>query len=833
MEWNYKKLAELIAFNRRNFIKLVIGGAVGIHVSPLPWKLMDDIAIWTQNFPWLTVPPEGEFIQESSVCRLCPGGCGIQVRKVDERPVKIEGRTDYPVNPGGLCPLGAGGLQLLYNENVRFPGPMKRVGPRGAGIFVSIPWDEALTLLQAKVAGLRLKGRPEALAAVDGNPPRSSMSLLIQRFMEAVGSPNYTRMPGIEDTYAMVNRLMQGTEGPMAYDLENSDFVLSFGCGLIEGWGAPGRMIHAWGLWHEAPLKGKVKIVQIEARASNTASKADQWIAVAPGTEAALALGLAHVIIKERLYDRDFVNDQCFGFEDWTEANGKNHVGFRRLVMEKYSPGSVAAITGLDANTITSLARDFAKAEAPIALSGKGKGELNGSLFECMAVHCLNALVGNINKPGGVMVHDPLPLSPLPEMKKDGIAREGLARPRLDQAGSRRFPFSHSLISNMGEAIDASDRSPVDILLVFSANPAHNLPDGGTFQNAMQKIPFIVSFSPYRDETANMADLILPDHNELEKTDDVVWPAGLQYPLYGLSKPVLDPLYDTRHSGDVIIELAGIMGDPVESAFPWGNYEEYLQDRARGLYDADGGLTGFEEAPPPWKAYGSRAPVKSNYTSFNEMWEQIQDGGLWYHPNHRVGSWDGIFKTPTGKFEFFCTRIELAAKDLAQGGPVDGALKKMGIRAQGDEAFMPHYESATPAEGSGRYPLLMMPYAIINLSSGRFPNPPYLNKTLLDDQLLKKDSFVEINPQTAAQYGLKQGDRVAVQSPGGRLEVRVDLFDGAMPGVVFFPLGFGHTAYDAFDQGKGVNPNEIIQGGVDPLSGQTAWWTTRVRLSKL
>ena len=831
MDLTYKKLAELIAFNRRNFIKLVLGGAVGIHISPLPWKLIDDMAIFTQNFPWLTVPAEGEFVHENSVCRLCPGGCGIQVRKVDERPVKIEGRTDYPVNPGGICPMGAGGLQLLYNENVRFTSPMKRVGPRGSGKFLSISWDEALTLLQARMAGLRLQGRPEAVAAVDGNPARSSMSLLIQRFMEALGSPNYTRMPGVEDTSAIMTRLMQGTEGPVAYDLENSDFVLSFGCGLIEGWGAPGRMIHAWGLWHEAPMKGKVKIVQVEARASNSASKADQWVAVAPGTEAALALGLAHVIIKERLYDRDFVNGQSFGFEDWI-SNGKNNLGFRQLVMEKYSPGNVATITGLDSNAITTLARSFAKAKTPIALWGKGKGDLNGSLFEFMAVHCLNALVGNINKPGGVVVHNPLPLSPLPEWEKDTIAREGLAKSRLDQAGSAAFPFSQSLIANMGEAIVSSEQSPVDTLLVFSANPAHNLPDGGTFRNALQKIPFIVSFSPYRDETAYMADLILPDHNDLEKMDDIVWPRGLQYPLYGLSKPVLDPLYDTRHSGDVIIQLAGIMGGSIESAFPWENYEEYLMVRAKGLYEAEGGLTGFDEAPPPWKDYGGRARVKSNYTSFNDMWDQIKSGGIWYHPNHRFGGWDGLFKTPTGKFEFFCTRIELAAKELAGGGPMDAALKKMGIHAEGDEAFMPHYEPAPSEEGEKNYPLLMMPYGIINLSTGPVPNPPYMNKTLLDHQLLKKDSFVEINPQTAAQYGLKEGDQVIVQSAKGQLKVRVDLFDGAMPGVVFFPMGFGHTAYDAFEQGKGVNPNEIIHGGTDPLSGETIWWTTRVKLLK-
>jgi anaerobic selenocysteine-containing dehydrogenase len=117
MAFSIKDLFARIEFNRRNFVKLMVGGAAGIHLTPLPWKLMDDIAIWTQNWPWVPVPPVGEFSHERSVCRLCPGACGIEVRKVDNRPVKIEGRTDYPVNPGGICPLGAGGLQPLHRPH--------------------------------------------------------------------------------------------------------------------------------------------------------------------------------------------------------------------------------------------------------------------------------------------------------------------------------------------------------------------------------------------------------------------------------------------------------------------------------------------------------------------------------------------------------------------------------------------------------------------------------------------------------------------------------------------------------------------------------------------
>ena len=233
---------------RRNFIQFLVGGVAGLHITPIPWKLTDDMAIWTQNWPWVPVPPVGEFTHEKSVCSLCPGACGIEVRKVDERAVKIEGRTDYPVNPGGICPVGMGGLQLLYNESIRFTSPMKRVGPRGSGEFKDISWDEAIKELSGRLSALRKNGRPEAIAAVDGNPMRSTMALMIERLLSAVGSPNYVRVPCAEDTHQTANALMQGTQGPMAYDLENADYILSFGSGLLEGWGAPGRVLNAWGL---------------------------------------------------------------------------------------------------------------------------------------------------------------------------------------------------------------------------------------------------------------------------------------------------------------------------------------------------------------------------------------------------------------------------------------------------------------------------------------------------------------------------------------------------------------------------------------------------------
>jgi anaerobic selenocysteine-containing dehydrogenase len=157
--------------------------------------------------------------------------------------------------------------------------------------------------------------------------------------------------------------------------------------------------------------------------------------------------------------------------------------------------------------------------------------------------------------------------------------------------------------------------------------------------------------------------------------------------------------------------------------------------------------------------------------------------------------------------------------------------KILGIKASGDEICMPHFENISLEEDKS-FPLRMYPYELINLSSGWLPNPPYLNKTLFDDQLKKDQSFVDINPDTAEGYNLKQGDSVFIESPKGRIQALVNIFEGAMPGIVFMPLGLGHSAYDDFLRGKGANPNEIVYGGRDPLSGQTVWWNTPVRLVK-
>ena len=184
--------------NRRRFLAFSVGGTVGTTLTPLPWKLTDDLAIWSQMWPWTPVPPDGETQTVRSACTLCPGGCGISVRKVDDRAIKIEGLEGHPVNDGGICTLGLAGLQLLYGSS-RVKGPMARTGERGAGEWQSISWDAALEQLAEKLRGLNGNGYPEALAAISGRATGVTAALL-KRFVNAFGSNGFYTEPSVFDS---------------------------------------------------------------------------------------------------------------------------------------------------------------------------------------------------------------------------------------------------------------------------------------------------------------------------------------------------------------------------------------------------------------------------------------------------------------------------------------------------------------------------------------------------------------------------------------------------------------------------------------------------------
>jgi anaerobic selenocysteine-containing dehydrogenase len=627
-----------------------------------------------------------------------------------------------------------------------------------------------------KLTDLRVKGEAHTVAAILDSD-RGTVPQLFSRFLKAYGSPNFIRTASVDDTYELVLNLMQGTSGSVGYDLERANFILSFGSGLIEGWGSPVRVIQAHSKWRSGKVRDRAKVIQLEPRLSNTAAKADNWYPIQPGTEGALALGLAHVIIKESLYEAEFIQNYTFGFEDWSDVSGQTYMGFKRLVLTEYSPEAVSRITGVSASKIAELARAFATADRPLAVWGRGKGTASGSLNECMAVHALNALVGNINQPGGVSMRPEMATQPWPEVVQDGTALAGSNMPRVDGAGTSRYPFTKYLPDRWPQVMNGGKAGAIKALLVQGADPYFTTLDSASVARAFDHIPFVVSFSSYLDETAYHADLILPNHHYLERWEDMPTPVGLHKPILGLLKPVVSPQFDTRHVGDVLMTIAKSLGGSVADAFRWEDYESVLKE------------------------------------TMGDKWDTLKEVGYAEEPDYTPPAG---FATPSGKLEFYVSAFDQAGMKIAR-----------------DVEYLPHYEPVKPEGDAAAYPLILIPTELMRLADSAVGNPPFCTKTLEENELQGNDLFVEINPKTAAEYGLSEGRRAMLATPKGKAKVLVNFSEGIMPGIIGIPKGLGHAAYDDYLAGKGVSANSLMGVVEDPISGLCATWGIRAKLTRV
>jgi anaerobic selenocysteine-containing dehydrogenase len=789
--------------DRRAFVKLVAGGVGGTLLSPLPWKLLDDVSIWSQNWSWRPSPERGAATMVNTVCQLCPGGCGIRVRLISKKnAVRIDGNPNHPVNRGGICPLGASGLQFLYGPS-RIETPLQQTGKRGdLKTLKPISWDDALKSLAEQLQGMRKE--PQGLVCLSGRS-QGTVPELLDRFLQAYGSPNFLVMPSEAETESLGLLVSQGEAGQVAYDLEKSRLVLSFGAEYVGGWGAPARMMMAFDGWRSKPEGERTRIIYAGPRGSLSSSKADDWLAIAPGTEAALALGVASVIVREQLYSQAFVAG-AFGFEDWSDGQGRSRRGFKNLVLKDYAPERVSEITGVPKEKIIEVAREFAKAKPAVAVSGRGQGRTPDSLYEFLAVQSLNALVGGLRQPGGVGVAPKAPLAAWPAAAQDEVSKKGCSAPRLGGAAAE-VPVSS--VQNLAKRMSEGKPYQAAMLWVYEANPAYSLSEGKEFLAALEKVK-LVSFSPFMDETTMMADLVLPAPTFLERLEDGPTPAGLQYAVFNLSTPVLKPKFETRHPGDVVIKLAKSLEGSVAASFPWNDYETALKERVKGLAAAKSGRVAAEAGLQPWAKLGQT--LEPNYSSVDDLWKKLTENGCWYDTSQGVGS--AAFKTRSGKFEFACQR-----------------LREMGVTGD-DLAYLPHYEEPVLAGDPAQYPLVLVPYEIMALTNGSLANPPFMTKMLFDFELRGNDLCVEINPQTAAKAGLKEGMPVGLKTERGTFRARVHLTNVARPGVVFIPVGLGHRGFDAYIRGKGINTNEILIPQQDRVTGLPTWRGTRLAIVK-
>jgi anaerobic selenocysteine-containing dehydrogenase len=727
-----------------------------------------------------------------STCLLCPSHCGIRGRVVDGRLVRVEGNPLHPISQGGLCAKGYAGIQLLYHP-ARLQGPMERTGPPGSDEFRSITWSEALERVGATLAELR--GRVDAgpLAFLTGHVS-GVMEEILERFAAAYGDAHLLR-EGYDDGSAEVLELMQGIRAAPAFDLEGSDFVLSFGAALSEAWWSLPLAARA----RQTDGRPRPRFVQVDVRHSRTAARADEWVPVRPGTCGALALGIISVLLKEGLYAAQGIHERVEGLEDWRDEAGQTVPGLRSLVLRHGRTEEISERTGVPPETLVRLAKAFGSAERPVAVWDQAVSWRSGGLADALAIHTLNVLVGALNRPGGVLIQPPPPRS-----------ASGEDTPRSAQ-GRPRGPLTSADWATRA----ASDEGVLEALFLYYANPVASASDPATVKQALERIPLVVSFSPFLDESARFAHLVLPDHTYLERWQDAPAPASVPIRVWGVVQPMQPPLHDTRATGDVLLELAARLGGEIEGALHWPSVEALVTERGQALCEAPMGswmLPAFRrEELREIEARGWRVP---HGLSPDEYWDSLRQAGGWFDPYYDYHDRSTVSGHRNGKVRVFPPGARERIRE-SQPGLVAG--------------FLPLVEGPGATEDGEDQLLRLVPYRVMTLASGGTPLMPWLLENLGILTADAWETWAEINPQTGRELGLRSGQRVRITSEAGEFVARLIFFAGAQPGVVNVPYGL-HAPVDGWGRPDGANPLRAVGNRRDATTGLPDWYSTWVRV---
>lgn len=763
-------------------------------------------------------PPTERFV--NTLCPMCPGGCGLKVRVVHGCAVGIRGNKDHPVNRGGLCSRASAVLQDVYNPD-RIHKPLQQAGTKGSGKWQAIAWDTAVERLAKPLRALRERGEPHKLCVLFGRDRGLSREAW-RRFTRAFGSPNFVELYP-EDNLGVLPAVLatHGVRHRIGYDIANAAYVLSFSsCWLDDHWSAE-QASRAFGQFRRGRPGFRPKWVQIEPRFSLTAAKADEWVSLRPGTEGTLALGIAHVMIREGLYDRDFVDQHGFGFDDWKDRDGKAHRGFRRFVLTEYSPDKVQAVTGVPEGAIFRLARELSQNRPAVALAYDGGGCGTLPTYDRMAIHALNALAGSIDVPGGITVFQKLSLFKDTD-HADDIAERGLAQPPLDgPVTSRRLADNAPEL--LTQSLESGQPYPVEVLILVDADPVFSLAQGERFRAALKKIPHVVAFSGYHNDSSLQADLVIPVLHSFHRWDFDLGHTLEGHPVVTVSQPVMDGLPETRDPYDVLRAVAKGIYDPLLEVLPWSNSKDAVDGVLQELFNAGKGAAFGPEHEASWaqllESRGWRAPFATKLRDFRKA---VLSGGGWTDPIYTHREWDRVFRSPAGRFAFSSAYL---AKSLE-------AIPGTANQDDTDRNLLPTCltDRRRPDEA---YPWDLYVYALPNLASVSSPNLPWLNDIAGAYMFEKWRTWIEVHPETAERLHLSDGKPVEVRTRAGKMVLPVKIYTGLKPDVIAIPFGFGRRVGGRWCAGIGENPADLIDHRVDPLSGASLWYFTRASLKKV
>lgn len=819
----------MLETTRRDFLKTstvigagaaAVGGGIGI-LSPQPEAQ--------------AVAAVGETKKVMSTCHQCPARCGIEVRVEDGRVTGIYGALENPIANGKLCPKGHLGAYMLYDPD-RHPGPMKRTNPnKGRNEdpkFAPISWDEALDTLAARLNALREKGEGHRFTLVAGRGWGYSDAGQLGDFAKMYGSPNvglgHSSM--CSDASKKAKSCLDGNYDYNSYDYRNTNYLLIFGAAFLEAYRPLNNNLQTWGYIRSKAPKTKVTVVDI--RLTTTGAAADHLLMVKPGTDGALALAIAHVILTEGLWDKKFVGDFVDGKnlfktgdtldpasfkEKWT----KDIIAWWNAELKDRTPAWASAITTIPEKTIYSVAREFATTKPAMAIFERGPTTHTNATYNAMSIHSLNALVGAMFAKGGLGNSMKTPFGKLPVKSDDfidDIAKAAAERkmPRVDRVKTKHLPMASNQLQEIAKNHLAGNPYKIDTFMFYLTNPMFSGPDSKAWEEALKDI-FVIDTSPFPSETSVFADLVMPDHTYLERWNDAPTYPFQGWPMAMLRQPAVKPIHNTMGFSDMIIELGKRINGPMSEYYKTiGNTENILRALAKGFEEnpGDNGVNSFESWMEKGVWYKKPYAFRQIDGEFYEW-----DGEAYSKPMKEEDVKAKLLKTESGRFEFRSSYLEHYA---------DFIQERVGVQA--DRVGFPQW---VEPKYSGKGDLFFVTPKTPMHAEGRSANIPNAVSIYQPNVGGRGQMYLEISPATAKARGIMDGDKVKISSDIGSIFAQARYFPGARPDTVVLPFGFGHWAHGRWAKSRNSgNVSEIIPNVSDPISGLTSNYSVLVTVEK-
>ncbi len=674
------------------------------------------------------------------ICYVCPWTCPTEVYTKGGEVVYIRGNTQASTK-GSRCVKGEASHVLAKDDN-RLKHPMRRVGPNE---YVRITWDEAFTEIAAKLSEIKAKWGPEAVAYLWHLDPNSVFAQIF--LTECYGTPNYYgHTSACEQDRRLAALTVLGHVFPV-HDYENTRFIMLLGINML---GANQSLYESRGL--VAALAKGAKLVVVDPAFTATAEKAHEWIPIAPGTDGALLFAMAHVIVQERLYDEPFSRQWTHGFDEFC----------RHVVERGYTPEWAQRITDVPAETIRRLAREFAATRPAMIETFKGLGNYSNGLDASRLVYILDALTGQIDGPGNLILKDWAPLQPpivVPDERKTKPTRSPLHV-------AMGYPLAPDLPTQLlPQAILEGQPYPVKALFFQCTNPVMSEPNTELYRRALRALEFSVAIDTYFSETAAECRLVLPEASFYERAE--VRQSLAMPPEAIVCVPALPPYHEAKPVYEIVRGIAQKMG--YGDLFRWESWEDWARRIVRDL------PTDLETMK------------KTGFWSGELRYYKFKDHG---------------FATPSGKIELL------------------------------SESFAKHGYNALPEYRDRRViPDEEYPFQLINTKFEMHCNLTTQSNPIL--LRIRGENWAELNTNDAARLGIKDGDRIEIASPQGKVTIKAKVRPGIRPGVVCVRHGHGFGHWQGIAKGRGTHINPILGTNVNPVSGGIGYNECKIRVRKV